>query len=118
MVSALRGEVEGDSTASKMIEVNRRASRLPRSEREPPFPLHDAYIFGIFQELNASRSHNGFGYNPLSYTEVDAYRRMTGTVLNAWQVKMLMRIDQIFLAASAKAQQIKANTPASSRAKR
>jgi hypothetical protein len=41
---------------------------------------------------------------------------MTGHVLNAWQVKMLMRIDQIFLAASAKAQQIKANQPA--RAKR
>jgi hypothetical protein len=36
---------------------------------------------------------------------------MTGTVLNAWQVKMLMRIDQIFLAASAKAQQLKANAP-------
>jgi hypothetical protein len=111
MVSALRGELEGDSSASKMIEVNRRARRLPRSEREPPFPLHDAYLFSIFQELNASRSHNGFGYNPLTYTEVDAYRRMTGTVLNAWQVKMLMRIDQIFLAASAKAQQLKANAP-------
>jgi hypothetical protein len=116
MVSALRGELEGDSTASKMIEVNRRATRLPRSEHEPPFPLHDAYLFGIFQELNASRSHNGFGYNPLTYTEVYAYQAMTGHVLNAWQVKMLMRIDQIFLAASAKAQQIKANQPA--RAKR
>jgi len=111
MVSALRGELEGDSTASKMIEVNRSARRLPRSEREPAFPLHDAYLFHIFQELNASRSHNGFGYNPLSYTELYAYQAMTGQVLNAWQVKMLMRIDQIFLAASAKAQQIKANTP-------
>jgi hypothetical protein len=117
MVSALRGDLEGDSTSAKMIEVNRRASRLPRSEREPPFPLHDAYLFGIFQELNASRSHNGFGYNPLTYTEVDAYRRMTGTVLNAWQVKMLMRIDQIFLAASAKGQEVKAKTQ-SARAKR
>ena len=46
-----------------------------------------------------------------AYTELYAYQAMTGTVLNAWQVKMLMRIDQIFLAASAKAQQIKANTP-------
>ena len=116
MVSALRGEVEGNSTASKMIEVNRRASRLPRSEREPPFPLHDAYLFQVFQELNAARSHNGFGYNPLTYTELYAYQAMTGTVLNAWQVKMLMRIDQIFLAASAKAQAIKANQPV--RAKR
>ena len=111
MVSALRGELEGDSTASKMIEVNRSARRLPRSEREPPFPLHDAYIFQIFQELNASRSHNGFGYNPLTYTELDAYRRMTGSELTRWEVKMLMQIDRIFLAASAKAQQIKANTP-------
>jgi hypothetical protein len=117
MVSALRGEVEGDSTASKMIEVNRRATRLPRSEREPPFPLHDAYLFAIFQELNASRSSNGFGYNPLSYTEIDAYRRMTGQMLNPWQVKMLMRIDQIFLAASAKGQEVKAKT-SSARAKR
>jgi len=116
MVSALRGEVEGDSTAAKMIEVNRRASRLPRSEREPPFPLHDAYLFQIFQKLNASRSHNGFGYNPLSYTEIDAYKRLTGTALNAWQVDMLMYMDRIFLVGEAMAQRIKANTP--TRAKR
>ena len=109
-MKALREEVTGEGTAVKMMEVNRRSSaRLPAIEREPPFPMHDAYLFQIFHDLNAARSHNGFSYNPVSYLELDAYQRLTGRVLTPWVVRMLMQMDRIFLTASVKGQALKAD---------
>jgi hypothetical protein len=39
------------------------------------------------------------GANPISYTEIDAYRRMTLADLNAWDVSVIRRMDAAALAA-------------------
>jgi len=113
-VSALREESNGDSASGKFIDLNRKLgtrNQIPRSEQEPPFPLHDGYLFQVFQDLSAARGSNGFGVNPISYSEIQAYRQLTGVKLTYWDVKMLRRIDSIFLAATYKAQSVKAKVP-------
>jgi hypothetical protein len=110
-VTALREEANGDSTSGKMIDLNRKLSardQIPRSEQEPPFPMHDGYLFQAFQDLSAARGSNGFGINPISYSEIEAYKELTGARLTYWDVRMIRRIDSIFLAASYKAQSVKA----------
>jgi len=92
--------------AAKLLEVNRGSKWIPRVEREPPFPVGEAELFRIFQELNAARGHNGFSYNPLSYAELDAYSRLTGRSLSPWEVRMLKRLDMIYLTAHGKGQKI------------
>jgi len=119
-VTALRDECNGDSTSGKFIDLNRKLSardQIPRSEQEPPFPLHDGYLFQVFQELSAARGSNGFGVNPISYSEIQAYRELTGARLSYWDVKMVRRIDSIFMAATYKAQSAKAkvSTPVKGR---
>jgi len=109
-VAGLRKDCTEGGTGSKLLEVNRQARRLPRAEREPPFPVTDARLLAIFWELHAARSHNGFSYNPFSYAELDAYQRLAGVTLTPWDVKMLKRIDTIYLMALQKAEKLKAKT--------
>jgi hypothetical protein len=107
MVSSLRNEFESNES-SKLIEVNRQLSqRIPRSEREPVYSSRYTYLFDVFRELNAARTSNGFGYNPFSYTELDAYQRLTNISLTAWEVRLLKQMDVIYLTAVGKSQEIK-----------
>jgi len=110
----LRAEFE-TSESVKLIEVNRASKWIPRAEQEPPFPATHADIFQIYYELHAARSNNGFGANPISYSELEAYSRLTRRALGPWEVKMLRRIDSIFLLASSKAQKIESGKLASRR---
>lgn len=107
MVSSLRNEFNNTETG-KLVEVNRQATkRIPRIEREPVYSSQHSYLFSIFYELHAARSHNGFSYNPISYAELDAYQRLTARDLSSWDVRMLKQIDHIFLAALSKAEKVK-----------
>lgn len=85
-----------------MIEVNRNMGdrgQLPRGEEEPPFPLTDSYLFMAFQDLNGARTSNGFGPNPISFQDVQAYCVLTGVSLTPWDVRILRRMDQTYLTA-------------------
>ena len=66
----------------------------------------------MYYELHAARGSNGFGANPISYSELEAYSRLMRRGLGPWEVKMLRRIDSIFLAASGKAQKIQSSRAA------
>ena len=44
-----------------------------------------------------ARSANGFGMNLLSYTEIDAWARLTRRVLSAWEVAALKALDVLYL---------------------
>jgi hypothetical protein len=53
-------------------------------------------------DLHSARGSNGFGINPLSYTEIDAWNRITCAGLTAQEVKIIKRLDMIYLAHQAK----------------
>lgn len=49
-----------------------------------------------FFELNAGRG-GGFGPEPLKYTEIEAWARLTGVKLTLWALRLLKMVDDVYL---------------------
>jgi len=52
-----------------------------------------------FLQLSARRQ-SGMAVNPLTYSELEAFCRLTKVEFSAWQVSVLMRLDDIALRVS------------------
>lgn len=80
-----------------MLEnVARQTGRRPKDLDGPEIPLELTYLWGWFQELSATRGSNGFGPNPISYTEIGTWARLTGTIIQPMEVRLIMTLDGLF----------------------
>lgn len=50
-----------------------------------------------FLDLSATRTYHAAGPNPISYGEVEAYRRLTGWPLEPRHVAIIMAMDEVFV---------------------
>jgi hypothetical protein len=50
-------------------------------------------VWKWFIDLNNSRSSNGFGVNPLSYSDIKAYLDLIGVEVEEWELYLIKRID-------------------------
>jgi len=66
---------------------------------ELPASMYEVWKF--FIELNNARSSNGFGVNPLSYVEIDAYFRLQQIVPETWEISAIKKLDNVALEAYA-----------------
>ena len=57
-----------------------------------------------FLDLHSSRSSGGFGVNALSYTEIDAWARLSRTAITPNELGMIKQLDGIYMAHQAKQQ--------------
>lgn len=57
-----------------------------------------AYLLEWFGELNTGRASSGFGLLPISYTEMEAWARLTGAEPTPYDIWILRQIDTVFLA--------------------
>lgn len=71
----------------------------------PKLPPAAANVWEYFTELDGARGSNGFGPNPLSYRDIDAWQRVTQQALDPWELKTILRLDGLFMTAYAKANQ-------------
>lgn len=60
------------------------------------------YLWQAFRRLSLRRSSNGFGVNPLTWPEIEAFNRLSGLRLEPWEVEIVEHLDGIFLAQQAK----------------
>ena len=90
------GGALGDHYAA-MVRSGRRAAPKP-----PSLPHGTAHIWNTFCRLDAKRRSNGFGPEPISYSEIEAYLRVTGESLDPWEVKALAELDDQYIEAAAK----------------
>jgi YbbR domain-containing protein len=51
-------------------------------------------IWSWFTELNESRTSNGFGMNPISYSDIAAYFNLQQITPHKWEVDTLRRLDR------------------------
>jgi hypothetical protein len=68
--------------------------------RIPPFPEPIRTLWNKFLSLHEGRTYGINGVNPISYTDMDAWMRVTGNRLDQWEVEAVMRIDKAWLKAS------------------
>ena len=61
----------------------------------PPSPTI-SYLLQFFHELCHSRQI-GMTVNPLSFTEIDAWMRLSERTLAWWEIEVIKRLDVIWL---------------------
>lgn len=69
----------------------------PLLENPPPMPAAAAHVWTWFQDLNAGRSGNGFGPNPLSWSEIGEWTRLRGIRPRDWELRALRALDALYL---------------------
>ena len=65
-----------------------------------PKELEHVWIW--FLELTAARGSNGFGPNPISYAELQAWSLLTKQNPTPWEISLLKRLDKHYLIIMAK----------------
>ena len=63
----------------------------------PVLPAALSYLWNHFAMLHRTRGSNGFGPNPISWSEMKAYVEMTGSRLEPWEVEAIRQLDEEFL---------------------
>ena len=72
----------------------------------PPFPEPLRRLWDKFLSLHEGRTYGINGVNPVSYTDIDAWMRVTGNDLDEWEVKAFMKIDKAWLRATREEEEI------------
>jgi hypothetical protein len=90
-----------------LVERTRNPERLAEYERElvcPPFPPALDYIWQAYWRLARRRGSNGFGPNPISWVEIDAFLRHTRIDLAPWEIEIIEALDDLERAEHARSQ--------------
>lgn len=53
--------------------------------------------WGWFLKLNSKRGSNGFGVNPLSYSEILSFFELIEYRPSAWELELIERLDQVVM---------------------
>lgn len=69
---------------------------MPAALRLPEIPAALAHLWEWFIELSAVRSGNGAGPNPIAFSEVEAWARLTGRLLTPRDVRAIAMLDQAY----------------------
>jgi hypothetical protein len=63
----------------------------------PDMPEEYAFAWQAWSEINNARSNNGYGPNPISFSEIKAYVDLTGTPLLPYEIKGIRVVDTAFM---------------------
>jgi hypothetical protein len=65
-------------------------------------PAALGYLWIAFLRLAARRQSYGFGPVRLSWVEIDAFNRLSGTKLKPWEIEIIEALDDCWMAAQRK----------------
>lgn len=64
---------------------------------EPKLSAALAYLWNHFIQIHRGRTYNGFGANPISWSDFYAYCKVTRSALSPWEVEAIRMLDEVFL---------------------
>lgn len=88
---------DGVPLRSHLEQLERVTGNRPDGLNVTEFPPAAGHLLVWFWELNSTRTSNGFGANPISYTEISAWAMLTSHVLRPEEVRLLRVLDNAFL---------------------
>lgn len=89
---------QAEHLASYERQTGRKLKAPPEAKRlveEPEFPTLLTYVWEWFGELGKRRSYHAAGPNPLTWSELEAWSRMTGTEPTHRECLLLFRLDDV-----------------------
>lgn len=79
--------------AAHMASLERQTGRTMR-EDVPVMPWPLSHVWEWFVgELSGRRSSGGFGVNPITHAEIEAWARLTNRTPTPREVRLLLRLD-------------------------
>lgn len=63
-------------------------------------PPEAGYLWNVWEECHLARS-SGMATNPISWSDLEAYVRLSGEALEPWEARAVRAIDDAYLAAIA-----------------
>ncbi len=82
----------------QLNSVWRQTGRKPKElENLPELPQIFSEVWFWFLKLNNRRTSNGFGVNPLQYSEIKAYFELIQYTPLDWEIEMIEKFDSIAL---------------------
>ena len=92
-------EKQGDGVSLRhhLEALQRQTGVTPEQLIPVPFPETLEFIWRDFHELNNDRTSNGYTLNPISYTELDAWSRLTNKAVTAQEIDIIKQLDAVFL---------------------
>jgi hypothetical protein len=89
---------DGVAAIEHLRAVEERTGVTPKALLDaPPCPEGCEELWRAFGELHACRGSNGFGPNRITYTDLDAFQRVTGVRLARWELAAIRRADRAYL---------------------
>jgi len=66
---------------------------------EPPtsFPVLLSNVWSAFITLSGSRSAGFSGPSPISYEQIKAWKEVTETPVEPWQIEAIIRLDKAYM---------------------
>lgn len=89
---------QADHLASYERQTGRKLKAPPEAKVDleaPEFPDLLQYVWEWFGELGKRRSYHASGANPLTWAEVEAWSRMTGSAPTYRECLLLFRLDDV-----------------------
>jgi hypothetical protein len=71
---------------------------MPQKLRLPDIPAAVAHLWDWFCELSGARTGSSGGPNPIQFSEIEAWARLTGRALAPRDVQAIALLDQAFFA--------------------
>jgi len=65
------------------------------------FPQDMSQVWKFFIDLHNARSSNGFGVNPISYSEMCSYFQLFEIQPHDWEIETIRKLDKVALDAFA-----------------
>lgn len=78
--------------------IKKKTGKLPpeyQDQKELPIYLSD--IWGYFLQLDNKRTSNGFGVNPITYSDLNAFCMLKRIELEDYETDLIMRLDNMRL---------------------
>ena len=97
MFSLSKSGKDGISEREHLEQVEKQTGIRPKGLESPDFPMALSHVWSAFLALSRSRSMGFSGPNPVTYEQTLAWKKLTGTPLDAREVETVMSLDTIYM---------------------
>ena len=92
---------DGSRLRDHAQSILKTGGELPEDYKSLKCPEAVIHCWHWFIELNRTRASNGFGQNPISYTEIVSWSQLTGVVPEPLEVQTIMALDAAYMSVQA-----------------